>query len=147
MDRQDELDEELIIAWVKATSVLKNTRLTRGMNYNEAIVMLIVYRNFREDNGRLTSFKEIVQTTRMLKSLVNRTICSLVGKGLLERCEGKDKRTIFVRPVQENLDGFLKVHEQSLGLARSIIDLIGDEDARSFVRIAERIAALGLPER
>lgn len=134
----EELDESLITAWVALTGVLKNSRMTQGLNYNEAIVMNIAYHEYL--NGeRLTSFKSIVAKTRMLKSLVNRTIDSLVRKNLLERYDGEDKRTTFVRPVKENLDVFLKVHEQSLALARAAIGIIGEEDARTFVRISDRI--------
>ena len=56
-----------------------------------------------------------------------------------ERCDGEDKRTTFVRPVKKNLEEFLQVHEQSLDLAREITKIIGEEDACTFVRIAERI--------
>ena len=76
----------------------------------------------------------------MLKSLVNRTIDSLVKKSLLERLDGTDKRTSFVRPVKENLDVFLKVHGQSLVLADEILSVIGIEDAEAFVRLAGKIA-------
>ena len=139
MDRS--LEEQVITAWVRLTGVLKNTRITKGMVYNEAIVMLVAYNRYREDGKGVVSFKEIVGETRMLKSLVNRTIDSLVAKGYLARCEGKDKRTTFVRILPENIAGFLEVHEHSLTLARSMAELIGEEDAEAFVRIADKIAA------
>ena len=141
MDKREQLDETLITAWVRLTSALKNSRITQGMNYNEAIVMLIVYNRYRLDGEGLTSFKEIARETKMLKSLVNRTIDSLVQKNLLERRDGEDKRTTFVCLVRENLDEFLRVHEQSLKLAQSIIDILGEEDARAVIRISEKICA------
>ncbi|MDE5896282.1 MAG: MarR family transcriptional regulator, partial [Clostridia bacterium] len=134
-----ELEEQLILAWVKLTGTLKNTRITQGMIYNEAIVMMIAYNRFREDGEGLVSFKEIVSETKMLKSLVNRTIDSLVKKNFLERCEGKDKRTTFVRPVKENLSIFLAVHDQSLTLAHNVAEVIGREDAEAFVRLSRKI--------
>ena len=138
MDNSENLDEEIITAWVGLTSALKNSRITQGLNYNEAVVMNIAYHHYM-NNGELTSFKSITQKTKMLKSLVNRTIDSLVQQDLLERFEGEDKRTTFVRPVQKNIDVFLRVHEQSLELARSLLQIIGEEDARRFINIAKRI--------
>ena len=135
------LEEQLITAWVRLTGIFKNTRITKGMVYNEAIVMLVAYNRYREDGKGLVSFKEIVSETRMLKSLVNRTIDSLVAKGYLTRCEGKDKRTTFVRIVPENIGGFLEVHAHSLELARNMMQIIGTEDAEAFVRISDKIAA------
>ena len=139
--QDNSLDEQLISAWVRLTGILKNTRITKGMVYNEAIVMLVAYNRYREDGEGLVSFKEIVSETRMIKSLVNRTIDSLVQKGYLARCEGKDKRTTFVRIVPENLSDYLAVHEQSLALARSLTEVIGEEDARNFVRIVNKLLA------
>lgn len=135
------LEEEIITAWVRLTGLLKNTRITKGMVYNEAIVMLFAYNRYREDGVGIISFKEIVSETRMLKSLVNRTIDSLVNKGCLARCEGRDKRTTFVRILPENIGEYLKVHEQSLSLASHMIGVIGREDAEAFVRIVNKILA------
>ena len=135
------LEEQLISAWVRLTGILKNTRITKGMVYNEAIVMLVAYNRYREDGDGLVSFKELVSETRMLKSLVNRTIDALVEKKMLERCDGADKRTTFVRVIPENLTDFLAVHENSLALAAKLIGIIGEEDAEAFVRISEKIAS------
>ena len=134
----ENLEEQVITAWVKLTGVLKNTRITQGMIYNEAIVMNLVYHRYQEDGVGLVSFKEIVQQTQMLKSLVNRTIDSLVAKGCLEKSDGKDKRTTYVRA--KNFDAFNEEHEKTLSLVRGIIDTIGREDAETFVRISEKIA-------
>lgn len=139
MTEHNELEENLIVSWVKLTGELKNTRMTQGMIYNEAIVMLIVYNKYRKDGEGLVSFKEIVSETKMLKSLVNRTIDSLVEKKYLERSDGKDKRTTFVRPVKENLAPFLTVHGKSIALAHRVAEILGEEDAEAFVRIAGKI--------
>ena len=133
------LDERIITAWIKLTGVLKNTRITQDMIYNEAVVMNLVYNRYLEDGEGLVSFKEIVSRTKMLKSLVNRTIDSLVKQGYLEKTDGQDKRTTLVRA--KNFDAFLKEHEKTLALVRNIIATIGEEDAETFVRISDKITA------
>ena len=138
-ERDRRLEEDLILAWLRATSVLKNTRITQKMIYNEAVVMAIVYERYREDGVGAVSFGEICRRTRMLKSLVNRTIGSLTARGFLERRTGEDKRTTYVIPIREKLPEFLEEHERSLALSRRIIALIGEEDARTFCRIAEKV--------
>lgn len=139
MDENRKLEDELIDAWVLLTSTLKNTRLTNGMIYNEAIIMLFAYRKYRTDGEEAISFREIADKTKMAKSLVNRTIDALVGKNLLERVAGQDRRTTYVRPVAKNLSVFLNVHRQSLALAHTIVDIIGEEDAEAFVRLSQKI--------
>lgn len=140
MDGSKELEEDVILAWVRLTGILKNTRLTHGLIYNEAVVMLLVNRRYREDGKGCVSFKELVRETRMLKSLVNRTIESLVEKGLLERFDGpEDRRTTYVRPVPQNLGQYLEVHSQTLEMVEKIIGIIGKEDAEAFVRLTAKL--------
>lgn len=88
MAEETRLDEELLSAWVRLTAILKNGRITQGMQYNEAIVMLHAYKRFEQDGEGLVSFKELLAETKMLKSLLNRTVDSLVKKGFLEKCAG-----------------------------------------------------------
>ena len=145
MDEDLRLQEDVISSWVRLTGILKNTRLTQGMIYNEAVVMMIVNRKYEEDGVGLVSFKEIVAETKMLKSLVNRTIDSLVRKEMLMRCDGElDRRTTYVRPIPENLHDYLVVHEHTLKLVETIIGIIGKEDAAAIVRLTNKIVKADL---
>lgn len=143
MDKLTQADL-LLKAWVRLSSILKNTRITKGLMYNEATVMLLVYNRYLADGEGVVSIKEITQKTQMLKSLVNRTINALEKKGLIERCEGEgDRRMGYVRCIREKLDVFLMVHNSSLKLAQDIIDIIGPEDTRAFIRIVQKLDAAG----
>ena len=134
----------LLKAWVKLSSILKNSRITKGLMYNEATIMLLLYDRYLQDGMGMISIKEITAETKMLKSLVNRTINSLEKKGLLERCEGSgDKRVIYVKCIQEKLPVFLEVHNSSLRLAQGIIGIIGPEDAETFIRIVQKLENSG----
>lgn len=141
---QTDLREGVLISWVKLSGILKNTRITKGLLYNEAIVMLLLYNRYRRDGEGIISIKEITQQTKMLKSLVNRTVNSLEKKNLLQRCDAAgDRRMVYVRCVKEKLDVFLRVHNNSLALVDNLIDIVGADDARAFVRISEKIENSG----
>ncbi len=132
--------EQLLEAWVKLSSIIKNTRMIKELPYNEATVMRLLYNRFREDGDGLVSLKEITAKTQMLKSQVNRTVNSLENKGLLERCEaGGDRRVVFVRCVPENLKSYIAVHNHSLSTAQKILNIIGENDAQAFVRLVGKI--------
>lgn len=147
MESKYPLEEDVISAWVRLTGLLKNTRLTDGLQYNEAIIMNIVYRKYRADGEGLVSFKDLVAETNMLKSLVNRTIDSLVKRNLLERTAGElDRRTTLVRPVEENLSEYLELHERTLEMVHQIIEIIGEEDAQAFVRLTAKLSSALLME-
>ena len=134
--------ENLLSAWVKISSIMKTSRLTHGLPYNESIVMLLLYKRYLADGTGYVSIKEIIEETNMLKSLANRTVNALEKKGLLVRCEVPgDKRLGHVRCVPEKLSVFLDVHNSSLSLARHIIELIGKEDTDAFTRLVSKMQA------
>ena len=144
MERET-LEERMLNAWIGARGMLKDSKITRNLTYNEAVVMKLVYDQYRRDGLGRTAVSRIVKQTNMLKSLVNRTINALCERGYLLRERGEeDGRSLFVRPVEARLDDFLAVHRQSLDLARRIVDVAGQADAEAFVRMVERLSAAGL---
>mgnify|MGYP000822285788 CR=1 FL=1 len=71
---ENNLQNNLILSWVKLSGIIKNNRITTGLKYNEAIVMLILYSSYLKDGVGLVSVQDIIKETGMLKSLVNRTL-------------------------------------------------------------------------
>jgi DNA-binding MarR family transcriptional regulator len=135
---------ELLRSWVQLSGILKNSRFTKELPYNEAIVMLMLYEKYQMDGRGILSVKEITSSTRMLKSLVNRTINSLEAKGLLARCQGEgDRRIGYVRCVEEKLGVFLQVHASSMEIADHIRQIIGPEDTEAFIRIVYKLSESG----
>ncbi len=138
---ENNLQNNLILSWVKLSGIIKNNRITTGLTYNEAIVMLILYSNYLKDGAGLTSIQDIIKETGMLKSLTNRTVGNLKQKGLIEYSVGtSDRRTRFVKCVEEKLDVFLQVHNSSLSVAKSIMDIIGQDDTKTFINIVNKLA-------
>lgn len=139
--KKTNLQNELILSWVKLSCIVKNNRITTGLKYNEAIVMMIVYNRYLQDGVGLTSVQDIIKETGMLKSLVNRTLVDLEKQGLIVFEQGvNDRRTKFVKCVQEKLGVFLAVHNSSLGVSQNIIDIIGEHDTKTFIKIVEKLA-------
>lgn len=137
--------ERLLGAWIGINGMLKNSRITRDLTYNEAVIMKLVYDQYQADGVGYTAVSRLVRETNMLKSLVNRTVNALCAKGyLIRERDGVDARSVLVRPVEERLPDFLSVHRRSLDLARQIVDVIGPKDAEAFVRMYEKLAAAGL---
>lgn len=137
--------EGVLRAWVGASGMLKSSRIMREMTYNEAVVMKLVYEQYRADGRGYTAVRRIVRETGMLKSLVNRTVNALCARGYLVKERGEaDGRSVFVRPVEERLPDFLAVHRRSLELVRQIVDIVGPEDAEGFIRMYEKLSAAGL---
>ena len=142
MPGENELRERMLTAWTGVNGFLKNSRMTQGITYNEAVTMKLVYEQYQRDGVGLTPVQTILKRTHMLKSLANRTINALCAQGYLTKEQsGPDARMLYVRPVPERLPDFLAVHERSLRLAGAVIDVLGEQDAESFVRICEKFLA------
>lgn len=144
MERET-LEERMLNAWIGAKGMLKDSKITQNLTYNEAVVMKLVYDQYRRDGVGRTAVSAIVRQTNMLKSLVNRTVNALCDRGCLRRERGEeDGRSLFVCPVEDRLEEFLAVHRQSLALARRIVDVVGPEDAEAFVRMVEKLERAGV---
>ncbi len=132
------LEEELMQAWVGITYLFKNTRLTKGLTYNESTVVMYIYLKQKgQDNVPL---KYLQEKTQMTKSLLNRTVDSLVKKGIVERTKGtEDGRTVYVHLPQTEPPEFLEVHRNSMELAQNVIKIIGEQDAQTFIRICRKL--------
>ncbi len=140
MEYKEKLQNELILAWVKLSRIVKNNRITTKLKYNEAIIMLTVYSRYLKDGVGLTSVQDIIKETGMLKSLVNRTLGELEKKELIMFEQGTaDRRTKFVKLVKEKIDIFLSVHNSSLDVSQNIIDIIGKQDAATFISIVQKL--------
>lgn len=140
-----DLPEQVLLGWIGLRGLLKDSRVTKNMTYNEATVMRIVVEQYQMDGAGLTPVQTILRQTRMLKSLVNRTVDKLCHQGYLVK--QREGRNLFVKPVPEKLPDFLAVHQQSLDLVQHIITIIGEEDAAHFARICQKLtdANLELP--
>ena len=137
-------EEKLLEAWVSLSSILKNNRITKGLMYNESIIMLLAYRKYQTSEEKKISLKEIIHTTNMQKSLVNRTVNALIDKNLLERVKSEGyKRIQYVQCVKENIETFLMVHKESLHIVSEIVSIIGEKDTDTFISIVNKLKMSG----
>ena len=140
----DNLQNNLILSWVKLSGIIKNSRITSGLKYNEAIVMLSIYSRYLLDGEGFTSVQDIIKETGMLKSQANRTLSELEKQGLITFAQGiKDRRTKFVKCVKEKLEVFLAVHNSSVKVAENIIGIIGKDDTETFIQIVKKLSEAG----
>ena len=61
--------ENLIKSWVKLSAMVKNSRITKGLVYNEAIIMLLIYEKYQKDGEGVISIKEITKETNIISSV------------------------------------------------------------------------------
>lgn len=139
------LCEQILEAWVGMTCMIKNSRLTEGLTYNEAILMMFAYQNRPVDGMGEISVGELLRKTNMLKSQISRTIESLTEKGLIEKMRSEqDSRTLQLKISPKGMTVFTPVHNRSLAMVDHVLALIGTEDAEAFIRIYQRLSSAKL---
>ena len=108
--KSKDLEEQVLTAWIGLNGLLKDSQMTRGLTYNEATTMKLVYDRYRADGEGRTPVQYIIRQTRMLKSQVNRTLNSLCDQGyLVKERDAEDARNLFVRPDPDRLEDFLSL--------------------------------------
>ncbi len=85
MDKE-ELDERLLCAWLRLTTVISNERVVTAMPYNEALICNILD---QEADGVPLTATDLCEKTKMLKSQMNRTLNSMEKKGRAGRSAGQ----------------------------------------------------------
>ena len=134
----DPLNEELLSAWLRLTSVIDNQRLVAGLSYNEAVVCNLLGRA-QKAAGYLTA-RDLCAQPRILKSQMNAILGSLERKGLISRRQSeKDKRQIEVRLLPEGAARYDASHQQILRLIDRLIDSVGEDKIRQLIPLLHQV--------
>lgn len=130
-----EVAEKIISGWISVTYALKNNRLTKDLPYNEAAILYYLYKSYKSGGG--VYLQDILKRNKMNKSLANRTVNSLVKKGMIYTEKQGNRLILYFSPEKEN--EYLAVHTKILSLVENVIRILGDEDADAFIRICEKV--------
>ena len=136
------LNEELLYAWLRISTSIVNSRIVSEMSYNETLVCNTLYRNLLEHGGKPLTATDLCARTNMLKSQMNRTLNLLESKGVITRQRSmEDKRQIFVLFNPDKADVYNAQHARILKLLDDIIQDLGEDRAEemkdSLLRVAD----------
>ena len=84
---------------------------------------------------------EIGNEMNVSSASIAQTLNSMEKKGLLtRRIDPNDRRRILVRLTRNGKYAANKHHSNAIELAAKMLDLLGEEDAREYVRITGKLA-------
>lgn len=136
----EQLNEQLLNAWLRVSTSIINSRIVSELPYNEALVCNALYRNMLGSEKPLTA-TDLCGMTNMLKSQMNRTLNQLESKGLITRRRStEDKRQVFVLFNADSSEVYETQHSRILKLLDAIIDQLGVEKAVETVETLTRVA-------
>lgn len=142
-------NEELLSAWLRISNIICNERIVTHLPYNEALVCNILY-NQRMDNPDVyLTATDLCERTRLIKSLMNRTLNNLEEKELIiKKRSEKDRRSVFVIFNEKNISQYEIGHNEVLGVVDNIIEQIenkvGEEKTKEIVDVLNTISDAAL---
>ena len=137
----ENLNEELLDAWLGLSTTLWNERVVSDMPYKEALVCNILYRNQKKNPGKKLTATDLCEATKMLKSQMNRTLNSMEEKNLIKRERSSiDKRQVYISLDLEHAVVYREQHKKILQLVDVIIDKFGREKTLETIKLVRTIS-------
>lgn len=137
----DQMNEKILEAWLRLSTVISNERLVSKMPYNEALICGILYYNEKIQTKEKMTATELCARVRMLKSQMNRTLNSMEEKGLVIReRSAEDKRQVYVTLNMDKVEIYEQQHREILEFVGTLMDRIGKDKAVEIVRLFHLIA-------
>lgn len=130
----NDLNEQLLEAWLKLSSTVSNERIVTDMPYNESVICYHLYYHQIRDPGSCLTATDLCRETKMLKSQMNRTLTRMEQKHVIRRERStEDKRCIFIALDPEQTKLFQKQHQKILKIIDQMIEKIGYEQAEQIL--------------
>ena len=136
-----ELNEELLDAWVRLLLAISSERVVSDIPYNEALICNLLYRHNRRNPEEKLTATALCAETKMQKSQMNRTLNSMESRNLIIReRSASDKRQIYVTLDMTQADLYKRQHAKILNLVDTIVDKFGEEKAMEALQMFNDIA-------
>lgn len=130
------INEEVLDAWLRLSTTICNEKMVSDMPYNETMICGILYQNANHCPEKKLTATELCTKLKMLKSQMNRTLNSMEKKGLIFRERSAcDKRQIYVELNMENFEIYERQHRKILDFVGRLLEKMGKEKAEDIVKI------------
>ena len=143
------LNEYLLSAWLQLSTSINNTRVVSELTYNESLICNILYNNTKHNSDKKLTATDLCNTTKMLKSQMNRTLNQLEQRNLITKERSSlDKRCIYITMNEAQKSAYETQHKRILQIINSIVLNIGETESRKaadlFLTIAKIADSLNL---
>ena len=134
------MNEELLEAWLRLSTILCNDRIVSEMPYNEALICNILYRQEMQKEDKKLTATDLCKQTKMLKSQMNRTLQCMEEKKIITRQRSDlDKRQVFIS-LNPEAESFQVQHRKSLQLIDTLEKKAGPGKSKHAVKLLTVIA-------
>ena len=142
MEQRQEMQEELLNAWMEMSLHIRGNRILDGFSFNEIMICGLLHRRQVSGQPPLTA-TELGDYTRLLKSQINHILTGLESRGLIFRERSThDKRVIYVHLREEALSSYLSEHKKVLDIVDSICTTLGEEGTKQLTALMRKATAV-----
>ena len=136
----ENMNEKLLSTWLRLSTSVVNSRLVSDLSYNESLVCNMLYNAQKNEPDQLLTATDLCNSTKMLKSQMNRTLNQLEEKNIITRVRSSnDKRQVFVKFNLDTADIYLEQHEKILALIDTILEHFGPEKIEVSLQVLTSI--------
>jgi len=130
------INEKILGAWLKLSTVICNERIVSELPYNESLICGILHESATEHPEEKITATDLCEKTNIQKSQMNRILNTLEEKGLIFRKRSeKDKRQVFVSMNMENAEVYERQHKNILKVVDEIVEKVGKEKAEEIIQL------------
>ncbi len=134
-EKKTKLNETLLKDWLLVSRIIKNERLV-DIPYTEALVLYLLLMNYPQN----VSVKYLIETSKMLKSQMNRTLNILKKKEWIDiQSKKEDLRCKEISLTNLGKMTIQQINTHSLDTSQKILEIIGEEDSKELIRIFEKV--------
>lgn len=132
--------EDLLNAWLKVSTSIRNDKIVPSLTYNESVVCHLLHRNHEQGGEGLTA-TDLCRFTQIQKSQMNRILTALEERELITRTRSeKDRRRVVVAMNHEKRAAFDLQHKKIIEIVGAIADDLGAGRAQEITAALEDLA-------
>ena len=142
MEARRNMQEDLLYAWMEMSLHIRGNRILSDFSFNEILIYGLLHRRHSAELPPMTA-TELGNYTRLLKSQINHILTGMEARGLIRReRSGKDKRIIYVHPLESALPRYNQEHEKVLKIIDRVFSALGEEDAKTLTHLMRKATAV-----
>lgn len=133
-------NEELLNAWLRVSTAIRNDKIVPSLTYNESVVCHLLLRD-RNDGGCGLTATDLCRETQIKKSQMNRILNALESRELIIRKVSEaDRRRVLITMNRGKSSEFDAQHQTILKIVGGIAAELGPKRSREVVKALDDLA-------
>lgn len=141
MTTEQQLQEELLYAWMEMSVFIRGNRILSDLSFNEVMICGMLSRQ-QETDTPLTA-TELGERTNLLKSQINHILTGMEQRNLIQRTRSTtDKRVVYVRLTEEGRRIYSLEHSGVMEILKAVYSTFGSEKTQELTSLLKKATAI-----